>query len=48
MTRKVIYIEPEKNLVVRKKELTPEKSVRSAEDVNLPRKEIDSQQMIRY
>ena len=39
MTRKIIYIEVEKNWIVRKKELILEKPVRSAENVNLPKEE---------
>ena len=34
--------------IARKKELILEKPVRSAENVNLPKKELDSPEMIRY
>ena len=48
MTRKIIYIEAEKNYLVKKKELILEKPGRSTENVSFPKKESDSQQIIRY
>ena len=45
--RKIIYIEKEKNRIVMKKELILEKTVRSAENVNLPKEESDLQQIIK-